>query len=99
MTEEAETRLMQQVPEEGSVSSPAIQIFADDISVTVRHVNKKTLIEIIWKLREILHLILLELDLEESPPKRNNVIIEAIPEILQIKRKQYKRPENRKGRT
>ena len=89
MTQEAETRLMQQVPEEDSVSNPTIQIFADDISVTVRHVTKKTLIEIIWKLKEILYPILLGVDLVGNPPKCNNSIIEAIAEILQIKRKQY----------
>ena len=82
MTEKAETRLMRQVPEEGSVSNPTIQMFADDISVTVRHVYKKTLIEVIWKLKEISHLILLGADLEGGPPKCSNSIIEAITEIL-----------------
>ena len=47
----------------------AIKIFADDVSAAVGHKDKEVLYIIIWKLREALHQILMDLDLEESLPK------------------------------
>ena len=74
----------------------SIQIFAGDISMAVSHKDKGRLVSIARKLKEIIHQILQDLDLQESIPKCNNFIIEAPTEARKGIWESNKRAEFRK---
>ena len=62
-------------------SNLIIQIFADDISVALAHQDRERLIQIAWKLREVIHILLKGMGLNESLPKCNNFLVAIIREV------------------
>ena len=70
----------------------AIQIFADNSSVTIAHADPKKRVRMAWTLREIIQKIGIEHDLERSLPKCFNFIVEAGRLLSALRRKQYSRP-------
>ena len=65
----------------------AIQIFADDIAIPAAHQGRERLIQLASHLRQVLHMILVNIDLEESFPKRNHFFVDATRrDVAELKR-------------
>ena len=96
LAEETRNNMCRQFPSEEMEINFMIQIFADDISVAIGHGDRQMLIKIAWRLREVLHKLLKQLDLEESLPKCNNFIVDILVEAGVSVCKKYLRPSFRK---